>query len=60
MFQLLKRKSEEERLRSHYQKFMHEAFLLSEKDKRVSKSKTAEADAILTKLNTIKRAKGKK
>jgi len=53
MFQLFKKKTKEEQLRSRYKKLMHEAFLLSQKDERASNAKTAEADAVLFKLHQL-------
>lgn len=53
MLRLFKKKTEEEQLRSRYQKLMHEAFLLSRKNEQASSAKTAEADAILFKLHQL-------
>lgn len=57
MFQFFKKKSEEERLRSHYQKLIREASVLAQKDSRAAKNKTAEADKVLTALSLLQSSK---
>jgi hypothetical protein len=53
MFGLFKKKSEKEKLSAEYKKLMEEAFNLSKTDRKASDAKTAEADAILKKMEAL-------
>lgn len=53
MFGLFKKKTEAEKLNEKYQKLMSEAHQISTTNRRLSDSKTAEANKILEQLNQI-------
>ncbi len=53
MFGLFKKKTEAEKLNEKYQKLMSEAHKISSINRRLSDSKTAEANEILDKLNAL-------
>ena len=47
---LFKRKTEKEKLQARYKKLMEEAYKLSHTDRKASDLKSAEADAILKRI----------
>ena len=54
MFGLFKKKSEKEKLETEYKKLIEEAYRLSHTDRKASDAKTAEADAVLKKIEALK------
>ena len=54
MFGIFKKKTEREKLNEQYKKLMAEAHRLSSSNRKASDEKTAEAQAILTKLDQLK------
>lgn len=54
MFGLFKKKSEADKLQDEYAKLMKEAFVLSKSDRKKSDAKTAEAEEILKKIESLK------
>ena len=54
MFKLFKKKSPTAKLESQYDKLLKEAFELSRTNRTASDEKTAEANAILEKINRLK------
>ena len=48
---LFKRKTEKEKLQARYKKLIEEAYKLSHTDRKASDLKTAEADAILKRID---------
>ena len=50
---LFKRKSEKEKLQTKYEKLVQEAYKLSHSDRKASDLKTAEADEILKKIESM-------
>ncbi len=55
MFGLFKKKSEYERLREQYERLTKEAHALSTKDRKAADFKWAEADALMQKMEDIKK-----
>lgn len=53
MFGLFRKKSEKEKLQEKYRKLMEEAFRLSHSNRKASDEKTAEAEAILRKIELM-------
>jgi len=53
MFGLFKKKTEKEKLEIEYNKLIKEAYQLSHTNRKESDSKTAEADAILKKIEAL-------
>lgn len=53
MFGLFKKKSEKEKLEKLYRKLLEEAYQLSGVDRKASSEKTAEADAILKRIEAL-------
>jgi len=53
MLGLFKKKSEKEKLQIQYKKLIEEAYKLSHTDRTASDLKTAEADAILKKIESL-------
>ena len=53
MFGIFKKKTEAEKLNEKYQKLMSEAHQISSINRRLSDSKTSEANAILERLNQL-------
>lgn len=53
MFGLFKKKSEQDKLREEYKKLTEEAFRLSKTDRVAADQKTAEADKIMTQLESL-------
>ncbi len=53
MFGIFKKKTEAEKLNEKYQQLMAEAHKISSINRRLSDSKTAEANEILDKLNAL-------
>lgn len=47
------RKSEKEKLQEQYKKLIDEAYKLSHSDRKASDLKTAEADALIKKIETM-------
>lgn len=54
MFGLFKKKSEADKLQEQYQKLMKEAFDLSKVNRTKSDEKTAEAEEVLKKIESLK------
>ena len=54
MFKLFKKKSEKEKLESKYQKLLKEAYTLSTSNRKLSDSKTAEANEVLKQIELLK------
>lgn len=54
MFGFFKKKSKKEQLEAKYKKLMEEAYKLSHTDREASSKKSAEADAVLSELETLK------
>ena len=50
---LFKRKSEKEKLQAKYEKLIQEAYKLSHSDRKASDLKTAEADELLKKIESM-------
>ena len=50
---LFSRKSEKEKLQDKYKKLIDEAYKLSHNDRRASDLKTAEADALIRKIEAM-------
>ena len=55
MFGLFKKKSEAEKLEAKYKKLLEEAFKLSHVDREASTKKSAEAEAVLSQLERLKK-----
>lgn len=55
MFGIFKKKSEIEKLEDKYQKLMKEAYTLSTSNRRLSDSKTAEANEVLKQIELLKK-----
>ena len=55
MFGIFKKKSEIEKLEGKYQKLMKEAYSLSASNRRLSDSKTAEANDVLKQIELLKK-----
>jgi len=53
MFRLFKRKSEIEKLEDKYNRLLKEAYTLSTSNRRLSDSKTAEANEVLKQIELI-------
>lgn len=53
MFGLFKKKSEKEKLTLEYKKLLEEAFRLSKTDRTASDAKTAEADALIKRIEAM-------
>ncbi|MBK9257070.1 MAG: Lacal_2735 family protein [Saprospiraceae bacterium] len=53
MFGLFKKKSEREKLQEQYKNLTEEAFRLSKTDRKASDQKTAEANEILQKMDSL-------
>lgn len=53
MFGLFKRKSEKEKLQDQYRKLLEEAHKLSTQDRKASDLKTAEAEALLQRIEAM-------
>lgn len=53
MLGLFKKKSEKEKLQAQYKKLIEEAYKLSHHDRTASDLKTAEADAVLKKIDSL-------
>ena len=54
MFGLFKKKTELEKLEDKYQKLLKDAFTLSSTNRRMSDSKTAEANLVLSQIEHLK------
>lgn len=54
MFNIFKKKSELEKLEITYKKLLEESFKLSHVNRKLSDLKSAEADAILKKIEALK------
>jgi hypothetical protein len=54
MFGLFKKKNQKEILLEKYRQLKEEAFILSKSDRSLSDAKTAEAEAILQQLESIR------
>lgn len=54
MFGLFKKKSEKEKLMDQYKKLTEEAYKLSHSNRRAADEKTAEAEALLKKIDELK------
>jgi hypothetical protein len=54
MFGLFKKKTEKEKLEEKYQALLKEAYTLSTSNRRLSDSKTAEADEVLKQIDGLK------
>lgn len=55
MFGIFKKKSEIEKLEGKYQKLIKEAYTLSTSSRRLSDSKTAEANEVLKQIELLKK-----
>jgi hypothetical protein len=55
MFGIFKRKSEIEKLEGKYQKLIKEAFTLSTSNRRLSDSKTTEANEVLKQIELLEK-----
>lgn len=55
MFGIFKKKSEIEKLEDKYQKLLKEAYTLSTSNRKLSDSKTAEANDILNQMELLKK-----
>lgn len=55
MFGIFKKKSEIEKLEGKYQKLIKEAYTLSASNRRLSDSKTAEANEVLKQIELLKK-----
>ncbi|MGK7390469.1 MAG: Lacal_2735 family protein [Candidatus Cyclobacteriaceae bacterium M2_1C_046] len=55
MFGLFKKKSKEEKLQEQHQKLMKEAYELSKTNRTESDKKYAEAEEVITQLESLKR-----
>ena len=55
MFEILKKKSEIKKLEGKYQKLLKEAYILSTSNRRLSDSKTTEADEILKQIEQLEK-----
>ena len=55
MFGIFKKKSEIEKLEGKYQKLIKEAYTLSTYNRRLSDSKTAEANEVLMQMELLKK-----
>jgi len=55
MFGLFKKKSEIEKLKVKYSKLLKEAYELSTSNRRLSDSKTAEANEVLNQIELLKK-----
>jgi hypothetical protein len=55
MFNLFKRKTEEEKLEEKYKKCLEEAYILSTTNRTASDKKTAEAHKILEEIEKLKK-----
>ena len=55
MFGIFKKKSEIEKLEDKYQKLIKEAYTLSTSNRRLSDSKTAEANEVLNQIELLKK-----
>jgi uncharacterized protein Yka (UPF0111/DUF47 family) len=53
MLKLFKRKSEKEKLQEKYRKLMEEAYKLSHSNRKAADEKTAEAEEILKKIESL-------
>lgn len=53
MFGLFKKTSEKEKLQQAYKKLLEESFVLSKTDRKASDKKTAEANALLEKIENM-------
>ncbi len=53
MFGLFKKKSEKEKLQEQYKKLMEQAYKLSHTNRTAADAKTAEAEEILKKMETL-------
>ena len=56
MFGIFKKKSEKERLQEQYAKLTKQAYDLSHRDRTAADQKTAEADALLKKIELLDKA----
>ena len=54
MFGLFKKESEREKLEKKYKKFIAEAYVLSTTNRRLSDSKTAQANNVLDQIQLLK------
>jgi hypothetical protein len=54
MFGIFKKKSEIEKLEEKYQKLLKEAYTLSTSNRKLSDSKTAEANDVLNQIELLK------
>lgn len=55
MFRIFKKKSEVEKLEGKYQKLLKEAYTLSTSNRRLSDSKTVEANEVLNQIELLKK-----
>lgn len=55
MFGIFKKKSEIEKLEDKYQKLLKEAYTLSTSNRKLSYSKTAEANDVLNQIELLKK-----
>ena len=55
MFGIFKKKSEMEQLEDKYQKLLKEAYTLSTSNRKLSDSKTAEANDVLNQMELLKK-----
>jgi hypothetical protein len=53
MFGIFRKKSEKEKLQEKYRKLMEEAYRLSHSNRKASDEKTAEADVLLRKIESM-------
>ena len=54
MFNIFKKKTEADKLNAQYKKLLKEAYKLSTTNRRLSDGKTAEAEAILKQIDSLK------
>ena len=55
MFGLFKKKSELDKLQEKYEKLLKEAYILSTSNRKLSDSKTGEANEVLDKIELLKK-----